>query len=106
MLLPIKTWSWTQIAGVVMLHVVKNYGKSSASGYGTFAWSWVTSLLPNRCAQPSLLLPSHLRKQRPLPHGDFARQKWLCPGKLVASRGETSLFSPMARYVVLLSSHW
>src|SRR6266513_697563 len=98
-------WSRTQIAGVVMPCAVKRPGKSSANGCGTSAWSWAISLLPSRCAPPSLLLLSRLHnKRRPtrLPlHMGMGRQKWPCPGKRAASRGETLLFSPMARCAVL-----
>ena len=102
-----KTWSWTRIAGVVMRHVVKNYGTSSASGSGTFAWNWVTSLLPNRCARPSLLLPSQPTQTEATPSRGYRsaevalrRTRW----SLLGARLHSS-----ARWHVTLSrlrSHW
>ncbi len=93
----------TQIAGVATLLAGKRHGKSSANGCGTCAWSWAINLLLIRCAPPSLLLLSHLRKKRPsrlLLSKGTGRQKWPYLGNKAASRGETLLSSLMARSVV------
>ncbi len=91
------------LAGVVTPLAAKRPGKSSANGCGTCAWSWAISLLLIRCAPPSLLLLSHLRKRRLsrlLPLRGMGRQKWPCPGNKVASRGKTFPSSWMERSVV------
>jgi hypothetical protein len=62
------------------------------------SWNWAISLLPSRCAPPSLLLLSRLRtKRRPtrLPlHKAMGQQKWPCLGKWAATRGETRALQP------------
>src|SRR6266487_1540544 len=89
---------------------VKKYGSSSANGSGTSGWSWVISFILIRCGRPSLHLlsrPRAHRNRRPtrrLPHRDMDQRRWLCPGRLVASRGKTLPFNQMARYAVQLAS--
>ena len=97
-------------AGVVIRQAVKKSGSSSANGSGTSGWSWVISFILIRCGRPSLHLLSRQRvhrNRRPtrrLPHRDMDQRWWLCPGRLVASRGKTLPFNQMARYAVQLAS--
>ncbi len=53
--LPMKIRSRARIAGVVMRPPGKKRGKSSVSGSGISAWSWVISLSRLPCAPPRLL---------------------------------------------------
>ena len=64
--------------------MVKRCGKSSLSGSGTSAWSWVMCLSQPRYAPPCLLPRSHLRTSRPprrLLFRGTGRQKSLCAGR-------------------------
>jgi hypothetical protein len=77
---------------------------------GTCVWNWVISFTLIRCARPPLLLPARLcTKTWPtsflLPM-DMGHQRWLCPGKLVASLVEILPSSQMERCVARQGNRW
>jgi hypothetical protein len=86
--------SKTRIAGALIRPGGRNAGNWWRNGSGTCAWNWGISFSLIRSARPNLLLPSHLPPSLPLslamlPH------TWACPGKQLAFRARTLLFSLM-----------
>ncbi len=96
--LPTKTRSRTPTAGVLMLPLGRNVGRSSPNGSGTCAWRWVINLSLLPYVPPSLLQPFHRCLSAPrLPLATLL-PRLACPGKPPASLGATLLLKLMGRY--------
>jgi len=113
---PWKTRSLSPTAGVVTRPGDKKPGRSWLSGSGTSAWSWGIDFRLNRCAPPSLHLPSHRSMSTrprvrphllpPRPPRGMRHLPPLLPGKLAASPVQTFHSNLMGPFGVQQATSW